>query len=77
MPTDREGRLIKKHNFFGHTALNKIDDADPTLTLADVLGPGFVPVVYPSFRQLLRAEAHVREAAILWEHHLAKMPDPN
>ena len=76
MPTDRERRLIQEHNFFGHIAL-KIDDADRALTLADVLGPDFVPVVYPSFRQLLRAEALVREAAILWEHHLAKMPDPN
>jgi hypothetical protein len=75
VPSDRDIRLIRKHNLFSHYAV-QVHGTDAPLTLADVLGPEFVPEVNPSFRVLLRVEALVREAAAIWSHQLDSMPDP-
>jgi hypothetical protein len=74
VPSERELRLIRRHNLFSHIAVT-IRDTDPSPTLADVLGPAFVPEVNPSFRVLLRTEALVREGAVIWTHYLEAMPD--
>jgi hypothetical protein len=74
-PTPRELKLIQANNMFGHAVVS-VHDGDRPLTFADILGPELVPEVNPSIDELLRVEAVVREAAVIWSHFFESMPDP-
>jgi hypothetical protein len=74
VPTERELMLIRQHNLFSRIAVT-IRETDPSLTLADVLGPEFVPEVSASLDALLRTESLVRRGAAIWSHYLEAIPD--
>ncbi|MGH8247430.1 MAG: hypothetical protein ACREUU_13480, partial [Gammaproteobacteria bacterium] len=74
-PTPRELNIIQTSRMFGHAVVT-VHEGDRPLTFADLLGPELVPEVNPSFEELLRVEALIREAAVIWSHFFQSMPDP-
>lgn len=73
--TPRELKLIQTGDMFGHPVVT-VHQGDPALTFADLLGPELLPEVSPSVEELLRVEALIREAAVIFSHFFQSMPDP-
>jgi hypothetical protein len=72
--TQSEMKKIREHDLFNQTALT-LRPNEPLLTLADLLGPELIPEVNPNQQELLRVEARVREAALIWTHFFQGMKD--
>lgn len=72
--TQREMQKIREHKMFNQTALS-LRPNDPPLTFADLLGPELIPEVNPSQQELLRIEARVREAALIWTRFFEGIKD--
>jgi hypothetical protein len=74
-PTPRELKIIQTSQMFGHAVVT-VHQGDRPLTFADILGPELVPEASPEIEELLRVEALIREAAVIWSHFFKSMPDP-
>jgi hypothetical protein len=76
LATPHEIELMQTNDILGKAALQLHDNFHP-LTLADLIGPEFIPEVNLSEMELLRVEARVREAAIGWTHFLEGLETGN
>lgn len=57
---------------FSHVGLRLHENLD-SFTLAELIGPEFIPEVSSSWDVLLPIEVHVRAAAAKWTHLLESM----